>query len=149
MANNAIRLDNFKIPFSEQDIDFVTHHYHLALFLVLPLALLFSLTPFIVRKGPRYGLQEVPGPVLAPLSSIYRIYLLWSGEAAERFQKLHKTYGSVVRIGPSHIVVSDPSLLSTIYGQGWRFPKVRRIPKPITRIRFRGEKLPADPHLAR
>lgn len=69
-------------------------------------------------------LEHIPGPFVARLSSLYRVYLLWSGLCDEKFENLHRRFGSVVRLGPNHVTTSDPDTLLAIYCNGWRFPKV-------------------------
>ena len=70
------------------------------------------------------GLWRVPGPFVARLTPLYRVYLLWSGDCIEKYQNLHKKFGSVVMIGPNHVITSDTDAVFTIYDAGWRFPKV-------------------------
>ena len=79
---------------------------------------------YFYRKESNVGLWQVPGPFIARLTPLYRVYLLWSGECIDKFDKLHKQFGPVVRTGPNHIITSDPDAVFTIYDAGWRFPKV-------------------------
>ena len=97
---------------------------------VLITALFISTVYFykvIFPAGPatESGLWHVPGPFLARFTGLYRVFLLWSGECPWKIHELHKRYGSVVRTGPNHVIVSDPSALFSIYGSGGRFRKVR------------------------
>ena len=92
-------------------------------FAVLP-ALLSGFVGYKFYSLSSRKLVMIPGPFLAPFSSLYRVYLLWSGSCTEKYERLHKQYGSVVRTGPRHVITSDPAAVSTIYDTGWRFPKV-------------------------
>lgn len=53
-------------------------------------------------------LAEIPGPTLAKFTSVWKVRVAASGNAPAKFQNLHKKYGSVVRVRPTHVSVSDP-----------------------------------------
>ena len=72
----------------------------------------------------RPGLRNVPGPLLAHLTSLYRIKLVWKGGAVQNYSSLHKKYGSIVRTGSNHVSVSDPAMIPLIYGISSKFNKV-------------------------
>ena len=96
---------------------------------VLVTALFASIIYFykgIFSAGPatKSCLSHVPGPFLARFTGLYRVFLLWSGECPPKIHELHKRYGPIVRTGPNHVIVSDPSALFNIYGSGGRFRKV-------------------------
>jgi hypothetical protein len=69
------------------------------------------------------SLHELPGPFLGRLSSLYRVWLMWSGHGPVKIQNLHKRYGPIVRVGPRHVYVSDPVMLPVIYGTTAKFGK--------------------------
>ncbi|KAF5632076.1 cytochrome p450 [Fusarium sp. NRRL 52700] len=63
-----------------------------------------------------HPLRQFPGPTFAPLSALYAISM--SMKEFHMFlevQKLHKTYGDFIRLGPSEISVASPSAVATIY----------------------------------
>jgi hypothetical protein len=70
------------------------------------------------------ALAKVPGPAIARFSSVWRVRNAASGKAPTNYQNLHKKYGSIVRTGPSHVSVSDPTLIPVIYGISSKFTKV-------------------------
>ncbi|EWG42531.1 hypothetical protein FVEG_04308 [Fusarium verticillioides 7600] len=63
-----------------------------------------------------HPLRQFPGPTFAPLSALCAISM--SMKKFHMFlevQKLHKTYGDFIRLGPSEISVASPSAVATIY----------------------------------
>lgn len=71
------------------------------------------------------GLRQVPGPWIARFSGVYRLSLVLNGKAPEKYRRVHDEYGSIVRVGPNHVSVSDPLAIPVIYGVGSRFVKVQ------------------------
>jgi hypothetical protein len=69
------------------------------------------------------GLRSVPGPTVAAYTKLWRLYDVYRGQAHFTAIALHKQYGSVVRIGPNHVSLSDPSLIPLIYGTKENFTK--------------------------
>lgn len=86
----------------------------------------FHRTLFSAGPATKSSLWHIPGPFLARFTGVYRVFLLWSGECHWKIHELHKQYGPVVRTGPNHVIVSDPSALFSIYGSGGRFRKVTK-----------------------
>ena len=70
------------------------------------------------------GVRELPGPVLARFSGLYRFSMVYNGKGPGRYRELHEKYGPIVRTGPYHVSVSDPSMIPTIYGIGSKFTKL-------------------------
>ena len=71
-------------------------------------------------------LQTVPGPFLAALSDLPRLYWTWTRKPFEKHIDLHKRYGKLVRLGPNMVSVGDPAEISTIYGFNYNYQKVKR-----------------------
>ena len=69
-------------------------------------------------------LQSVPGPFLAALSNLPRLYWTWTKTPFNKHIALHKKYGGLVRLGPNMVSVGDPAEISTIYGFNYNFQKV-------------------------
>jgi len=88
------------------------------------LPLLFGSTVCLWASAWTSPLWQIPGPMLGRLTSLYRVYLLWSGRCTDQFERMHGKYGPVVRTGPKHVVVSDPDAIFTIYDSYGHFPKV-------------------------
>jgi len=61
-------------------------------------------------------LREVPGPFAAKFTNLWRLLVVWRRDSHDRYVKLHKKYGDVVRIGPNCISISKPDMISNIYG---------------------------------
>jgi hypothetical protein len=80
-----------------------------------------------VRRLLRHDLRDLPGPFLAKFSGLYRLFMVGGGNAPAGYRKLHQQYGPIVRVGPNHVAVSDPSTIPVIYGLGSKFMKVRII----------------------
>lgn len=77
-----------------------------------------------VRAIFRAGLRTLPGPVLARFSALYRLSMVYKGNAPQTYRELHKKYGPIVRTGPNHVSVSDAEMIPVIYGTGSNFRKV-------------------------
>ena len=99
-------------------------------------------------RGRFLPLQHVPGPAAARFTSLYRVYLVWSGRGPARLRELHRRYGPVVRTGPAHVSVADPSALTVVYGFGGGFVKVLFFFSPCVAWFARPLYLsPSTPHL--
>jgi hypothetical protein len=92
--------------------------------LLLVLALIFLARSLHTVFKP--GLRKLPGPILARFSGLYRLSLVYAGRAPYEYRKMHQQYGPIVRIGPSHVSVSDPAAIPQIYGIGTNYLKVMR-----------------------
>jgi hypothetical protein len=69
------------------------------------------------------GLRGIPGPTVAAYTKLWRLYDVYRGNAHWTAIALHQQYGCVVRIGPNHVSLSDPSLIPLIYGTKENFAK--------------------------
>ena len=90
---------------------------------LLPL-LFTSAIIHLLSKKRRHGLWDIPGPFLAGYTRLWRMYDVWKGQAHMTAIQLHRKYGPLVRIGPSHVSVGDPKAIPTIYGLKSGFTKV-------------------------
>ena len=70
------------------------------------------------------GLENIPGPTIAKYSSLWKLHNVWKGNHHQTALDLHRKHGSLVRIGPNHISVGDPSAIPLIYGLNKGFMKV-------------------------
>lgn len=88
------------------------------------------LTAFVIISyllvGYKKGLRSLPGPFLARFTGFYRLSMVWRGDAPSQYRRIHEKYGPIVRVGPNHVSIADPSMINTIYGIGTRFLKVWR-----------------------
>jgi hypothetical protein len=77
----------------------------------------------LLRLRFQPGLRNIPGPRLAAYSRLWNVKIAASGDAHESFQRLHRRYGKLVRVGPNHVAISDPALIPVIYGTNNKFLK--------------------------
>ena len=94
----------------------------------------------LIKTRYRPGLRQIPGPFLASVSSLDRLWSCAGGLQMNYHLKLHEEYGPLVRIGPKHVSFSDARLIPQIYSISSKFYKVSRNDLPtkasvLTRIR--------------
>ncbi|TQV97454.1 benzoate 4-monooxygenase cytochrome P450 [Cordyceps javanica] len=70
----------------------------------------------------RCHLGDFPGPCWAAYTRLWLCKALASGNSAQIFVDVNKAHGSIARIGPNHLVTSDPDLTRQILAVGskWR-----------------------------
>ena len=86
-------------------------------------AVVTVITVQLVRTWWR--LRHIPGPFLASLTNIQRVWWVKTKRAHLIHQQMHEKYGDVVRFGPNMVSISDPSVIPTVYPMRPGFPKVR------------------------
>lgn len=83
-----------------------------------------------------WRLKQVPGPILAKVTNLWRFRIQYRGPILPHLLDLHRKYGSLVRIGPNTISVSDAAYVSVIYTNKGDYIKVsRKYRRFITMIR--------------
>lgn len=87
-----------------------------------------------------FGLQSPPGPVLARFSDVWRFVDACRGQHHDTAVKLRERYGSVVRIGPNAISVSDPKAIEAVLGLKANLDKTDSV-KPMQNP-YKGEVMP-------
>ena len=86
-------------------------------------------------------LRNIPGPWVASLTRVWKLYYAFRGDMEWVNIELHKNYGKfphiklcscslsagpIVRIAPNEVSIDDPGeSLKIIYGHGTQFTKVR------------------------
>ncbi|KAG8165886.1 hypothetical protein KVR01_004438 [Diaporthe batatas] len=90
-------------------------------YLLLIAAVLRLVRIYLIRNRP--GLRSIPGPFLASISNLDRIWSCFSGQQMNYHLELHARYGPLVRVGPKHVSFSDGRLIPTVYGFNTRFWK--------------------------
>lgn len=60
-------------------------------------------------------LRAFDGPLLAKFTNIWRAWQAFDGHIDQTYIQLHRRYGSVVRVGPNALSISDPSMIRVIY----------------------------------
>lgn len=72
----------------------------------------------------RSPLKDIPGPVLAKFSNVWRLFDHYKATQISTQRQLHKELGPAVRIGPNIVSLSDPTLLKTVYSTRGEYIKV-------------------------
>ena len=80
--------------------------------------LLFGLSAFV---GTRLlvswlHLRKAPGPILAGATDLWRAYQQYNGQLRSKLCDLHAQHGPIVRYGVRSISISDPEVISIVYG---------------------------------
>ncbi|KAI1496679.1 cytochrome P450 [Biscogniauxia marginata] len=77
----------------------------------------------LVRNRYHNGLNKYPGPFLASLTDLWRLWDVYCQRPELTHQRLHAKYGDVVRLGPNTLSFADPKALKAIYGLNKGFVK--------------------------
>ena len=88
-----------------------------ALFVVFVLA-------YAVWQRYQNGLSQYSGPFLASLTDNWRAIDVWKRDTHHTYQRLHKKYGDVVRVGPRVLSFGHPDAIADIYGLNKGYAKV-------------------------
>lgn len=62
------------------------------------------------------GVRNIPGPILAKLSNLYRLYSVSKGDSHVSLATLHRKYGDNVRLGPHVVSICNLEDVSKVYG---------------------------------
>lgn len=87
--------------------------YQTPILILLPLTLLLL---YFLSIRLRPGLRRIPGPFLASILPLDRLTTAAKGIQHHVHPFYHRRYGSMVRIGPNHISLSNSDLIPRIYG---------------------------------
>lgn len=93
-----------------------------SLFQILLWTAALSLIAFFLVRHQR--LQSIPGPFLASFTDLWRAYRQNFGDFSSILVQLHDKYGSIVRLGPNTVSVSDSAAVAKIYSMHGEFKKV-------------------------
>ncbi|KAM0426442.1 hypothetical protein ACHAPT_008133 [Fusarium lateritium] len=63
-------------------------------------------------------LRHFPGPVLASVSRLWRVWSVWTGKNEEHYLAAHKKYGPVVRTAPNELSFSSATAALDIFKTG-------------------------------
>ncbi|KIV87915.1 hypothetical protein PV11_03431 [Exophiala sideris] len=83
------------------------------------------------------GISHIPGPFLASCTDLWRVFVVWRRRPELEHIKLHQIHGSLVRLGPRAISVSDPAAIQIIYALNSGFVKSEFYPVQQTIARGR------------
>ena len=74
--------------------------------------------------GAFFGaISRFPGPFFAKFTNVWRLSNVWGGQHHETLRQLHKAHGSVVRVGPNLLSLSEPRWVKIIYSTKGEFKK--------------------------
>jgi hypothetical protein len=62
--------------------------------------------------------RDIPGPFLATISPLWRLRGALNGTLHKDITEGHKQYGTIFRISPDEVSISDPEAIKTIYAHG-------------------------------
>lgn len=89
---------------------------------LLPFLIYFLYTQ-ILDPLLRSDLRQIPGPILAKFTNLYRLSLVNTGSAHIHHQALHKRHGPFIRLGPNTISIGTPAAIPILYNTRTRYPK--------------------------
>lgn len=86
----------------------------------------FAFLVFLYQLSPllHVRLRNIPGPIWAKCSNLWRFIDTWRGSHEVNLIKLHDKYGSAVRVGPNLVSIADPDAIDKIHGSKTDFVKV-------------------------
>lgn len=64
------------------------------------------------------SLKNIPGPFIARFTRLFMLFRAAEGHADKLYPELHHKYGSIVRVGPNKVDISDPDMIPVIYNIG-------------------------------
>lgn len=82
------------------------------------------LVTWLARNRYHNGLNKYPGPFLASLTDLWRLWDVYGQRPEITHRKLHAKYGDIVRLGPNTLSFANPKALKSIYGLNKGFVKV-------------------------
>ncbi|KAJ9606536.1 hypothetical protein H2200_008544 [Cladophialophora chaetospira] len=68
-------------------------------------------------------LSAIPGPFLASVTDVWRFYRTNNGTFYDTLKQLHDQHGSLVRIGPNAVSISDPAAIPIVHSMHGEFRK--------------------------
>ncbi|PIG82254.1 hypothetical protein AARAC_000002 [Aspergillus arachidicola] len=87
------------------------------------LALAWTICLILYRIFSNCSLRNVPGPFLGRLTRLWYLNRVRKGHWEKENIKLHRKYGSVVRVAPNYYSITGAEAVRVIYGRGGKFPK--------------------------
>ena len=84
---------------------------------------LCSLLALLLYRAYLDPLRGIPGTLICRVTSLWTYYHSYVGDECTRINDLHERYGSVVRIAPNGVCISDGAALAPIYSEKGGFMK--------------------------
>jgi hypothetical protein len=94
------------------------------LFLICVSGLILTIVVHAAITAFKPGIRQLPGPLLAKFTDLWRTYYAYRGMLFRKQQELHKRYGNYVRMGPNTVLVSESDVFQEVLGAKGEFPKV-------------------------
>ena len=106
---------------------FASEHY-----ILLSLAVSFAYFFYLRYLSPY---RDIPGPFLATISPLWRLRGALNGSLHKDITAAHRKYGTIVRISPDEVSISDPESIKVIYGHNAGFVKVPPLEILLSNVR--------------
>jgi hypothetical protein len=87
--------------------------------------ILILLFAYLVRTRYYHGLNKIPGPFLASITSLWKWHIVYQEKMPFKNTELHEKHGPLVRIGPNHISASSAESIQVVHRSRSGFTKVR------------------------
>src|SRR6266536_5307984 len=100
---------------------------HLAGASVYPYLIGLCIVGFVVRiwhNKYSHGLSQIRGPTIAAYTDLWRFWIVWGRRPELTHIELHEKYGSIVRLGPKTVSISDVEAVKSIYALHAGYVKV-------------------------
>ncbi|KAI8946322.1 cytochrome P450, partial [Xylaria longipes] len=78
---------------------------------------------YLVRTRYYHGLNKIPGPFLASISSLWKWHIVYQEKMPFKNTELHEKHGPLVRIGPNHISASSAESIQVVHRSRSGFTK--------------------------
>ncbi len=101
-------------------VDRTTAISKLFIYVLILVAAVFGYCVYLYMVDP---LAKHPGPFLARVSNLWRVYHTWNASLPDRLLELHKKHGPVIRIGPNDLDFNEAAAVKPIYKAGRSMPK--------------------------
>lgn len=80
----------------------------MSIYILLLLTVSCAISAQVVYYRLFHSLANIPGPFLASFSRLWLLIQTLGGQQHISHLKVHEKYGPIVRVGPNHILLSDP-----------------------------------------
>lgn len=90
---------------------------------LIPLSLVGYFVWAVVYYRFLHPLAKFPGPFLASISNLWKVYECYTTDFPRRMCAVHEKYGPVVRVGPNDLIFNQPEAIPGIYKMGRKMPK--------------------------
>ncbi|KAI0446171.1 cytochrome P450 [Xylaria telfairii] len=85
--------------------------------------ILILLFVYLVRTRYYHGLNSIPGPFLASITSLWKWHIVYQEKMPFINTELHEKHGPLVRIGPNHVSASSAESIQVVHRSRSGFTK--------------------------